>query len=327
MQHINQDIKTSQFNQIYLLYGEEDYLRCQYRDKLSAALLGDGDSMNLTVFTGKDFTIPAIIDIAETLPFFSDRRVIVLDSTGVFKTSADVLVDYLKNPSPSTHFIFTEKEIDKRSKLYKAIKAKGYISEFKRQDENTLRRWVKQLFSKEGKEIDESALAVFLNRTGSDMSNIRTEVEKLVCYCYESPTILRKDVEAVTTEQLSNQIFDMIRAVAEKNQKQALSLYYDLLALKEPPMRILALLARQFHMLFITKGLADKGFDNRVIGEKVGLAPFIAAKYRKQCGSFKSSVLKKAVEDCVIAEEEVKTGKLNDRISVELLIIKYSSME
>lgn len=326
MQHINQDIKTGQFNQVYLLYGEEDYLRCQYRDKLSASLLGEGDSMNLTVFSGKNYCVPAVIDLAETLPFFSERRVIILDGTGLFKASADALVDYLSKPSPSTYFVFVEKEVDKRSKLYKAIKAKGYISEFSRQDESTLRRWIKQLFSKEGMEIEEYALALFLNKTGSDMSNIRTEVEKLVCYSYGRSVITREDVEAVTTEQLSNRIFDMIRAVAEKDQKQALSLYYDLLALKEPPMRILTLLARQFQILFVVKELNEKGFDNRVIGEKVGLAPFIAAKYKKQCGIFKKSVLKKAVEDCVLAEEDVKTGKLNDRISVELLIIKYSSI-
>ena len=327
MQRINQDIKTGQFQQIYLLTGEEDYLRNQYKNRLKAALLGAGDQMNLNLFQGKEAAPQSIIDMAETMPFLAERRVIVLDNTGLLKGAQEAFAEYLKEPAETAFFVISEKEVDKRSRVYKAIRQKGYICEFKEQDENTLKKWIRQSVAKENKQIEEKALALFLNKTGTDMSGIKTEMEKLLCYCHKQDAITWKDVETVTTERITNRIFDMIRAVAERKQKQALDLYYDLLSLKEPPLRILALLARQFQMLLQVKGLKEKGHDSRYIGEKTGLQPFIAKKYMDQLAGFKTWMLRKAVEDCVQAEEDVKTGKLNDMISVELLIIKYSSLQ
>lgn len=324
MQRINQDIKTGQFQQMYLLTGEEDYLINQYKNRLSQALLGEGDAMNLTSFLGREAEPAAIMEMAQTLPFLSEKRVIVLENTGLLKGSQDALAEFLKEVPETTFFVMAEKEVDKRSKVYKAVKQGGYVCRFDEQDENTLRRWIKQSVAREQKQIEERAVAVFLNKTGTDMSNIRMEMEKLVCYCQNKDVITREDVEMITTERITNRIFDMIRAVAEKNQKQALDLYYDLLALKEPPMRILALLARQFNLLLQVKALKEKGHDSRYIGEKTGLQPFIARKYMEQSNGFKTWMLRQAVEDCVQADEDVKTGKLNDLMSVELFIVKYS---
>ena len=78
MQRINEDIKSGNFRQMYLLYGEEAYLRKQYRDRLKKAMISDDDTMNYSYLEGKDISIGAVIDLAETLPFFADRRVVVV---------------------------------------------------------------------------------------------------------------------------------------------------------------------------------------------------------------------------------------------------------
>ena len=158
------------------------------------------------------------------------------------------------------------------------------------------------------------------------MENIRGELEKLLCYCLERDVICAQDIEAVCTKQINNQIFEMINALALKQQKKAMDLYYDLLTLKEPPMRILYLITRQFNMLLQVKELKNKGCSDNVIGEKIGLAGFIARKYAAQAAKFKEADLRQAVNDCVETEEAVKTGRMNDVMSVELLIVKYSSL-
>lgn len=321
MQRIIQDIKTGQLKQAYLLYGEEAYLRKQYKDKLKDALCGDGDSMNFQAVEGKDVEVPAIIDLAETLPFLAERRVILIENSGLFKHGGEALADYLKNPCESTYFLFVETEADKRSKLFKAVTALGCAVEFGVQDEDTLKRWVAGLIKKEGKQITGQGLSYFLSKTGTDMENIRIELEKLFCYCMHKDAILPEDIDAVCVTRISNHIFDMINAIADKQQQKALSLYYDLLALKEPPMRILFLIARQCNMLLQVKELKAKGFDNRSISEKVGLPGFVAGKYAQQAARFKIPELRRAVERCVEAEEAVKTGRMNDVMSVELLIV------
>ena len=324
MQKLNEEIKSGNLKSLYLLYGEEAYLIKQYRDRLKDALLNSGDSMNYHYFEGKDVNIGEIIDLAETLPFFSDRRVIIIENSGLFKHGGEQLAEYLKEPSETTFFVLVEREIDKRSKLYKAVSSKGRAVEFKAQDESVLKRWILGLLKKENKKITEKDLQLFLEKTGTGMENISKELEKLICYCIDKEIISGEDIEAVCIRQINNQIFDMMNAIAEKRQKKAMELYYDLLTLKEPPMRILFLLARQFNVLLQVKELNNKGYPSKTIGENVGLPAFIAGKYVNQAAKFSAKDLRMAVNDCVEAEEAVKTGKMNDVLSVELLLIKYS---
>ena len=242
MRQLNEDIKRGSFRQIYLLYGEERYLRRQYREKLQKCLCEEGDTMNTHFYEGRNISVAEIVDLAETLPFFADRRVIFVTDSGLFKSGGEKLAEYLASPNESTYFVFTESEVDKRSRLYKAVQSRGYSAEFAVQDENTLKRWVAGILAREGKKIAEATVLLFLSKTGTDMENIQMELEKLVCYCGDRDIVTAQDVETICTTRVSNHIFDMINAIAAGQPKQALELYYDLLALKEPPMRILFLI-------------------------------------------------------------------------------------
>lgn len=324
MRTILEDIKNNQYKNVYLLCGEEAYLKNQYRQKLLSALVPEGDTMNLHVYEDADVSVKEIIDLAETMPFFATYRIIAVKDSGLFKKGGEELAEYLAGMPESTILIFTEQEVDKRSKLFKAVKEKGRAVEFSVQDENTLQKWILGILKKEDKKITQQTLLLLLEKTGTDMANISSELEKLVCYTMGRDVITSEDVEAVCTTRVTSRIFEMVGAVAEKNQKKALELYYDLLTLKEPPMRILFLIARQFNILLQVKELRRKGADNRQIGEKVGLPPFIAGKYVTQAAGFQQEELRRAIEECVSAEEAVKTGQMNDVMSVEILIVKYS---
>ena len=74
MKTIDEDIKKGTFRQCYLLYGEESYLKKQYRDKLVHAMVQEGDTMNFSSYEGKDIRPGELVDLAETLPFFAERR-------------------------------------------------------------------------------------------------------------------------------------------------------------------------------------------------------------------------------------------------------------
>ncbi len=321
MRQIAVDIKQNNFKQIYLLYGEERYLRRQYRQKLQAALCSDGDTMNVHFYSGRDVPVGEIIDLAETLPFLVERRVIFISDSGLFKSGGEKLAEYLASPCESTYFVFTESEVDKRSKLFKTVQSKGYAADFTVQDENTLKRWIAGTLGRDGKKITENTVQLIISKTGTDMDNIQMELEKLICYCMDRDVVTDADVEAVCTTRISNHIFDMINAIADRKQKAALELYYDLLALKEPPMRILFLIARQCNMLLQAKEMKLKGHDNRTIGSRLGVPPFIAQKVLNQASKFKTSTLRRAVQQCVEAETAVKTGRMNDMMSVEILIM------
>ena len=324
MKTIDEDIKNGQFKRVYLLYGEEAYLKKQYKDKLKAALISPDDTMNMAAYEGKNINPKELIDLSETLPFFADRRVILIENSGFFKGSPEELAEYMDQIPDTTTFLFVEEEVDKRSKLYKAVKNTGSIVEFAPQTEELLTRWILSRLKKEGKNIKGSVMQLLLSRTGTDMGNIDRELEKLICYCMDKDVIEAADVEAVTTEQTTNKIFDMVNAIAEHNQRRALDLYYDLLTLKEPPMRIMYLITRQFMILLNVKDMAGKGFDNNTIAKNAGVPPFAVRRNLTQAKGFSVKQLKQAISDGAEYEEAVKTGRMNDQMAVELFLMKYS---
>ena len=325
MKSLNEDLKTGQFKQIYLLYGPEGYLKKQYKERFIKAMVPEGDTMNFSYYEGKKTDVKEVIDLAETLPFFSERRLIVFEDTEFFKSGGNDLADYINDGMPSTtYFIFVENEIDKRSRLYKAVKSRGHIVELAVQDENTLRKWVQGLARKEKKEISPRDIAYFINKVGTDMENITKELEKLFCYCIDKETVTRDDIDAICVTHITNHIFEMINAVAEQNQRRALDLYYDLLALKESSMRILALMSREYRDLFHVKELYRQGFTKKEITSKTGLHPFVAGKYIDLAKRFDTGELRRAMEESADLEQRVKTGLITDYLAVELFIIEHS---
>lgn len=337
MKTIDEDIKTGKFKQIYLLYGTEGYLKKQYRDKLKAALTaqdggellggmsGMGSDMNFNAFEGKETNPKEVIDLAETLPFFAERRVILIENSGFFKNACEELAEYLPETAPSTYFIFVEEEVDKRSKMYKTVNKAGKAVEFATQSEELITRWILSRLKKEGKNITGAVMQLFLSKTGTDMGNIDRELEKLICYTMDKDVIEAKDVEAIATEQTTNKIFEMVNAIAEHDQRRALDLYYDLLTLKEPPMRIMYLITRQFQILLNIRDMAQKGFDNQTMAKNAGIPPFAVRRNLNQAKGFTAAQLKQALYDGAELEEAVKTGRMNDQMAVELFLMKYSA--
>lgn len=320
MKSIIEDIKNQNFRQCYLLYGEERYLKKQYRDKLVEALADKEDTMNFSRYEGKGLIQGEIIDQAETMPFFAERRVILLEDTGFFKNQANELADYLSALPNYLYLVFVESEVDKRSRMFKAVKKYGRPVEFSVQDEKTLMRWVLGKMKQENKKITQKDMELFLSRTGTDMGNISCELEKLLSYTMGKEVITAEDIGAVCTVQITNKIFEMIRAVTEHNRKKALDLYYDLLALREPPMRILYLLARQYNLILQVKELQESGCDQSTIASRTGLQSFILKNYLPCARRYSKEELRRTIEECTEAEEAVKTGRLSEVMSVELLI-------
>lgn len=325
MKSLNEDIKSGVFRQTYLLYGEEAYLKKQYKDKLTKAILPEGDTVNYAYYEGKGIQPGELIDLAETMPFFAERRLIVVENSGFFKNASPELADYIRTMPETACFLFVENEVDKRGKLYKAVKEKGRIAEMGRQDEKTLLYWIAGNVKKEERQIKESTARYLISLVGTDMENLEKEMEKLFSYAMGQEEVTMQDIDEICTTQITNKIFDMVEAVALKQQKKALEYYYDLLALKEPPMRILYLLSRQFKLLLHVKELVKQGNDKAQIAKSAGLHPFVAGKYMSQCRNFQSSELRAIMEESAEIEELVKTGRLGDVMGVEVFIVKYST--
>ena len=321
MQTLNQDIKDKTFRRVYLLFGDEPFLVNSYKKRLREAIAGD-DTMNYNYFEGKGQDVKEIISLADTMPFFAEKRLILMEDSGFFKggAGADELTEYMGGIPESTCLVFVESEVDKRSRLYKAVKKYGYAAELSHQEPAQLARWAAGILAKNGKKITTRTMEYFLGKTGDDMENITSELDKVISYTLGRDVITEEDIDAVCITQVTNKIFDMITAIANRQTKKAMDLYEDLLTLKEPSMRILFLIARQFNQILQVKELMGRGMDRSTISSKLKLQPFVTGKVMAQAKTFTKEQILSYVNLCVDAEESVKTGKLQDRLAVELLI-------
>lgn len=278
--------------------------------------------MNFNYFEGKNPDVKEIISLADTMPFFADRRLILVDGSGFFKSAQEELAAYLPQMPDTTCLVFAESEVDKRNRLYKRVKELGYAAELNKQDTAQLMRWAAGILGRDGRKISRPVMEYFLERTGDDMENIRMELEKLVCYTMGRDVITKEDVDAVGTVHVTSRVFDMVAAIVAGNTKKAMDLYEDLLTLKEPPMRILFLIARQFNQLLQIKELTAAGKDKGAMASALKVPPFAVGKLTAQARAFTRDQILSWVTLCVETEEAVKTGRLSDRLAVELLIAR-----
>lgn len=324
MKRIDMDIKNGQLNHVYLLYGEERYLIRQYRDKLKKAIIDPDDTMNIASYEGTDFDVKDLIIAADTMPFFAERRLILVQDSKLFKKNTDALAEYFENIPETTYFVFVEDEVEEKTKIFKAANKIGTTVKFTTPKEDVLRKWIIGRIGKEGKDITQAAYQSFIEKTGTDMENIEKELEKLICYTMDKKAIEAADVEAVTTEQISSKIYELVNVISNHQQKQALDMFYDLLSQKEKPSRILYSLTKHFDTLLTIKIMSSQGFNTREMEDRTGLKDWMIRKYQGQTRAFSIELLKKAVQDGVEYETAIKTGHIEEQLAVELFIIEYS---
>ena len=147
---IDAQLKNGDLSRFQLLYGEEAYLVRNYKNKLKQALSVPGDDMNASYFEGEKFSVEEMQSIGNTLPFFQDKRLILIENSQAFKKATD-LVEVLEQFPETTFVVFVEKQIDKRNRLYKWIQKNGCITECTLRSEVELVPWIARYLSQYGK--------------------------------------------------------------------------------------------------------------------------------------------------------------------------------
>ena len=138
---------------------------------------------------------------------------------------------------------------------------------------------------------------LFLDRCGDDMGHLVTEMEKLSAYA-AGRDIFPEDVAAITSVTAQNRVFEMLDCMLRRQPKAALERYADLMALREPPMRILYLMTQQVNRLLQVKEMDRAGLRQDAIAQAAGLRPFAVRQYLRQAASFTGDELKAALENC-----------------------------
>ncbi|MCR5452783.1 MAG: DNA polymerase III subunit delta [Lachnospiraceae bacterium] len=338
MRTIDEDIKNKNWKNIYLLYGEERFLVDHYRKLLIKYLVKEGDNMNFSKFEKGNYTPDDVVGFADTMPFFADRRVALIEESGIFKKSDNILVDYLSNVLESTVLIFVETDVDIRSKAYKAAEKNGTTADFEVPSDGELLRWMEGRCNKMGFSISGEANHEFLRRMRAPRKTknpkekwdtlylMDAESRKLFAYCMGKKTIEKKDIEEICTDRLEWKVFDLIKAIGEKNMKSAMEQYRALINAQESPAGALILIERQFRDLYFYISMQRVRMSKKDIAERLSLQgrEFLLDRYEKQSRLFSESTIEKMLSDMEDAQEACHTGRMKEETAMELILARYA---
>ncbi len=319
---IMQAIKSGEFATIYLLYGEESYLKRYYKNQM-VEHFGGLSGMNVNHFEGRGIDEKELASILQTAPFFEEKRFVLVENSGFFKKApSDALLKVLENLPDFVVLLFVEEETDGKTKLFKAVKKTGELVVCDYLKEVDLVTWIAKYLSHQGKKISRASATSLIQRVGVDLETLSRELDKLVSYVGSAKTVTTEDVLDVSIKRSEYRIFDLIDAVGSGKKREAFQIYYDLVESGMKAPMILYMLARQCNQMLLASLMKNGGKGIPEITRHLGLhGDWLAKKLVSQASHYDSKHLKKLFEECVSYEEAVKSGRLGDQVACEMILV------
>lgn len=330
--NLHKQLKKGQVASVYLFFGEERLLLNETIERLKKILLPDGlEDFNFDLLPSEKASPKAIVDLANTLPFMAEKRLLLVDAVMLFgtakdsaKTNDETLLHYLDDPNPQCVLIFKcGDKVDKRKKLYKKVQDSGIVVEFAPLKGIKLEKWIIDYLKNYEKNIDKDALSYLSAMNGFTLEILVNELQKVIDYCGDASTITIQMVRQIITKTVEANIFDLIDAIGNKKGRNALNLLENTLYLGEAPLKILALLVRHFRLLLMMKDLKTKGYTDNEIKDRLKLHPFVVTKGLRQGAGFNEIQLTDFLEKLLLAEVELKSSSTEGGRLLERLIIEF----
>jgi DNA polymerase III subunit delta len=318
---------------VYLLVGEEDLRAEQALRTLLQDLVPEQErGLNLDVADAGSVPIQDIIMRCETLPFFGARRAVVLNVRNPDAWRAaeqDALADYLAKGAPPCVLIVVAPRLDQRRRLTQVLQRMAEVIRCDPPDPEDLPAWLAARAREAGKTIAPDAANLLVEQAGGGLRALGLEVAKLAAYAGDRGTITADDVrEAASEVAAQTTIFEVMDAVGHRRADQAFRLLDTLIALGEPPLRILYMLEDQVRVLARVQDLVDRGVRSRAdVQRALGSRAWRYRDFLKQVGAFGRVDVEALLGMLLEADEAIKTGQMPPRLALETLIVRLSGPE
>lgn len=316
---------------LQLIYGSNSVRITEMAKDLAGSFLVDPDEFSLVTLNYKETSIEAIIEEAQTLPFLSDKKAVVVNDAFSFtgaKVKSEVghdidrLVDYLTNKNDDTLLIFKvfNDTLDNRKKITKIMKEKGKVTEVAEMNEQEVRQYLSDILSVNDVTMNKNAMDAFIHRTGINYETVTNEMHKLILYVEES--ITEEDVEAVVSISLEQNIFKLTDLILSKKKAQAVRLLRELILQKEEPMQLLHLIIGQFRLLYQVKLLISQGYQADNIARSLKVHPYRVKLASRDVGKYSQEVLEGKMVMCRDIDYKFKSSYLDRETLFELFVLE-----
>lgn len=331
-QKLKQDLSQGKPGQLYILHGEETYLRDYYLGKLKELLLSGGmGAFNLHELRAGETSPRALEEAVDCLPVMGERTLVLVTDYDLYKAGEKDREEYVRVFSQLPDYCcvvflydLLEYKGDARTKLAGAVKRYGTVVNFVRQDQGDLVDWVRRRFHALGKEIDSKLALDLIFLCGDLMTNLVGEIEKIGAYA-KGKRITPADVEAVATPQLDAVVFRMTDAIGEGDFDRALAVLGELYQMQEPPIKIMWSLGRQMRQIYSARLAWEERRGTDFVASLWGIKPYPAEKLTRSARRFGLKWCRRAVVLCGQTDLAMKSTGQDGKELLTTLLLELSA--
>ena len=336
IEELEKSLKQGILGSLYLLYGEEKYLINNCVKNIEKLFGEKIAGINFVLIDENN--VNEIISDIQTPAFGFERKLIVAKNTGLFKKDAKKktkndnsnikvkLTSYLEENidilKKDVVLVFIEETAEK-CELLNIFEKHGIVCKSEYLKPFQIQTRIKNIANLYGVNIDKTTIDYFIECCGTDMQELVNEIRKLIEYEGKGNTITKQDIDKLSIKKIESIIFDLTDNLGKKNTKQAIDVLRNLVLSKEPLQKILITLYNHFRKIYLTK-IAIK--SNKDIVSSLELKPnqvFLANKYKMQAGYFKTSELKKILQELYKLDYKSKIGLIDLSIGLESVLCTY----
>ncbi|MEY4510355.1 MAG: hypothetical protein RLZZ450_2477 [Pseudomonadota bacterium] len=276
-----------------------------------AALDGELGGFNSDLFQGASVSARTLINTARTLPMLARSRfILVRGAEAIPAGEVDDLCAYMHKPSPEACVVFISEKLDGRSKLAKTAVELAFFHEAASPRPGELPGLIQAEARGRGHVLGFEAAQALVDALGADLSALDDALERLSLFVGEGQPIELSAVEASVTHARTDSVWALVDAVGARNTKAAIASAASLLGSQEPPLKILALLARQLRTLARVRGALKSGLKDQEAAQKAGAPPFKARELAQLARRFNEAQLQRAFRTIAEADLSLKGSKV-----------------
>ena len=317
-------VEKGQIKPLYVFQGQETFLMEEGLELLKKTLITDSSAdFNFNKFSAADANIGDLLDQAQTMPFLSKWRLIILTDAHDLSTSAQkLMLPYLTNPNISTCFVMTATKLDSRTKFAQALAEHGEIVQFWKLFERDLPGWIINRAKRYGYAMSQQTALYLFEIVGNELRQLDNEIKKMIAYT-TTKEITTAVAQQVVGDVRERDVFELVDAIGAGNMIQALKILRQLLIEGEEPLKILAMITRQIRLLWKTKAFVNeqKSISAQQLAGKISVMPRSAETLLQQAPRFSQQKLKSALKRIGAVDRALKTSTNDPNILLEDLFI------
>lgn len=304
----------------YLLYGSEDF---QINNRLDELIKKYKiNEMNIVNYT-LDNNIKEIIDDASTVSLFDDKKIIIVNQANIFDSklnNLDYLENYFNNPNPDTILIMilNSDKVDTRRKIFKALDKKGIIEEYN--EKINIFKYVSDMF--QGYTITKPTIQLLIKRVGNKPEILKQEINKLLIYKDTNKIITDDDIISVCSHYIDINIFKFMDDIINKNKKEAIITYHELLKIGEEPIKIVIMLANNYRLMYQATNLRNLGYTEKDIMKITGKSLYPIKLAIQKGLKYTNDQLINTIDSLANLDYQMKTSDVDKKLALELFILK-----